>query len=50
MTYIRQSAFQTNPFDPGGGHCYWVSIKPCKSNDPFGGRGIRLSNTWITYP
>ena len=33
MTYIRQSAFQTNPFDPGGGHCYWVSIKPCKSNE-----------------
>ena len=22
-----------NPFDPGGGHCYWGPIKPCKSNE-----------------
>ncbi len=22
----------SNPFDPGGGHCYWGPIKPCKSN------------------
>ena len=39
-----------NPFDPGGGHCYWGPIKPCKSNDSFENRGKRLSNTWITYP
>ena len=45
------SAFErVNPFDPGGGHCFWGSIKPCKLNDPFGGRGKRLSNTWIIYP
>ena len=30
---LGKSAFKQNPFDPGGGHCYWVSIKPCKSND-----------------
>ena len=48
--YVYSAFKRVNPFDPGGGHCFWGSIKPCKLNDPFGGRGKRLSNTWIIYP
>ncbi len=41
-----------NPVDPAGPNCYQSGAKPCESNvfRLCGRRGIRLSNTWLTYP
>ncbi len=40
------------PVDPAGPDCYRIEIKPCESNisQLCEKCGIRLSNTWSTYP
>jgi len=39
------------PVDPAGPHCYRGETKPCKSRPiAICGPGVRLSNTWPTYP
>ena len=50
MYFCVYVCFLSNLFDPGRSYCYWDSIKPCKLNELFLVRGVRLSNTWITYP